>query len=94
MIKTSWLEALVIERLETKASRIDSLLEQNKNNWEETFYQTLARNFGFGLNSDPFEWLAKSLPIKLHSKTQKPTFTNRSLAFWTIGFITVKPSHR
>ncbi|MBP6231276.1 MAG: DUF2851 family protein [Paludibacteraceae bacterium] len=63
MLKISWLESLVIERLETKANRIEDLLEQNKNNWEETFYITLARSFGFGINNDPFEWLAKSLPL-------------------------------
>ena len=87
MIKTSWLEALVIERLETKASRIDSLLEQNKNNWEETFYQTLARNFGFGLNSDPFEWLAKSLPINYIAKHKNQLLQIEALLFGQSGLL-------
>ena len=41
-LKTSWLNRLTIERLEEKSNAIFESLEQNKNNWEETFYVTLA----------------------------------------------------
>ncbi len=54
----------MIERLERKSNEIIACLEKNKNDWEETFYQFLARNFGFKTNSQPFELLAKSLPYK------------------------------
>ncbi|MQY78274.1 MAG: DUF2851 family protein [Bacteroidetes bacterium] len=59
-----WLHKLMIERLERKSNEIIACLEKNKNDWEETFYQFLARNFGFKTNSQPFELLAKSLPYK------------------------------
>ncbi|MDH6534369.1 DUF2851 family protein [Parabacteroides sp. 52] len=58
-----WLAALLEERLERKTADILSLLEQYNNDWNEVFYITLTRNFGFGVNSDAFEWLAKSLPF-------------------------------
>lgn len=58
-----FLERLTIERLTEKTMDIEALLAANKNNIEETFYQVLARNFGFKLNSMPFEMLAKSLPL-------------------------------
>lgn len=59
-----WLEKLTIERLERKSAEINKALEQSKNNWEEVFYHKLARNFGFNLNAEPFELLARSLPLK------------------------------
>ena len=40
-----WFSSLMIERLESKTEDIVKLLEQNKNNWNETFYQLLARNW-------------------------------------------------
>lgn len=63
-----WLEKLLVERLERKSADILHELEQNKNNWEEAFYHKLARNFGFNLNAEPFELLAKSLPLNYLAK--------------------------
>ncbi len=87
IIKNTWLDALVIERLANKASRIDDLLEQNKNNWEETFYHTLARNFGFGLNNDPFQWLAKSLPLNHIAKHKNQLLQLEALLFGQSGLL-------
>lgn len=63
-----WKETLLIERLENKTENIKILLKKNNSNWEETFYQSLASNFGFKINSLPFELLAKSLPVKCLGK--------------------------
>ena len=63
-----WLERLLVERLERKSKEIFSLLEKNKNNWEETFYYLLAKNFGFKLNAQPFGELARSLPLSVLAK--------------------------
>ena len=41
----NWLDRLVIERLERKSAEIDAILINNKNNWEETFYQLLLKYF-------------------------------------------------
>ena len=54
---------MAVERLESKAENIQTQLQENKNNLEQTFYEQLARNFGFKTNADAFEMLAKSLPI-------------------------------
>ncbi|GHV49759.1 hypothetical protein FACS1894181_09410 [Bacteroidia bacterium] len=59
---STWVGALLVERLERKTKDILLLLEQYNNDWNEVFYITLARAFGFGINSDAFERLAKSLP--------------------------------
>ncbi|MEP7167979.1 MAG: DUF2851 family protein [Bacteroidota bacterium] len=86
----AWLERMVIERLEEKIIFIENLLSQNKNNWEETFYQCLARNFGFKLNSAPFELLAKSLPIKYLGKHKNNLLQIESMLFGQAGLLQEK----
>jgi hypothetical protein len=62
---SDWKNALLTERLERKTNTLLQLLDTYKDDWNEVFYITLARNFGFGINNDAFERLAKSLPLKL-----------------------------
>jgi len=59
-----WLTTLLMERLERKMLDIVTRFTNNRRDWNETFYITLMRSFGFGVNSDIFEQLAKSLPFK------------------------------
>ncbi|MDR1764072.1 MAG: DUF2851 family protein [Dysgonamonadaceae bacterium] len=59
-----WKSALLTERLERKTNNLLQLLKDYKNDWNTVFYITLSRNFGFGINNDAFERLAKSLPLK------------------------------
>ena len=82
-----WLEALMIERLEDKALRIKQELKQTQNNWEETFYRHLARNFGFKLNAEPFELLARSLPLKVLAKHKNDLMQIEALLFGQAGFL-------
>jgi len=67
---SDWKNALLIERLERKTNALLRLLDERKNDWNEVFYIALARNFGFGINNDAFERLAKSLPLKIIRKHQ------------------------
>lgn len=62
---TDWLETLSVERLQQKAERIKELNRLNYGDWEQTCFIMLARGLGFGLNGDPFEMLAKSIPLKI-----------------------------
>jgi len=82
-----WLGNVLVERLNEKAIYISKILEINKNNWEETFYQILARNFGFQVNAEPFEWLAKSLPLKYLAKHQSSLVQVEALLFGQAGFL-------
>lgn len=59
----SWLDDLSLERLERKCDEIYNHLKRFNHSWDEVFYVILTRNFGFGLNSPPFESLALSLPF-------------------------------
>lgn len=82
-----WFSSLMIERLESKTGEIVKLLEQNKSNWNETFYQLLARNFGMKTNALPFELLAKSLPLSILSKHKNDLFQTEALLFGQSGLL-------
>ncbi|MDR1332558.1 MAG: DUF2851 family protein [Tannerella sp.] len=60
----AWMAALLTERLERKTCGVFDLLAQYADDWNEVFYVMLTRSFGFGVNGDAFEWLARSLPFK------------------------------
>ena len=84
---SDWKAALLSERLERKASDIRNLLEQYGKDWNEIFYITLMRNFGFGANSDAFEWLAKSLPWKYILKHRNRPLQVEALLFGQAGLL-------
>ena len=58
-----WIDRLLIERLQSKTERISQILQSNQNNWEQAFYVTLCRAFGFGVNSDAMQQVAQYLPL-------------------------------
>ena len=78
---------LMIERLESKTDDILHKLEQNNNDWNETFYQVLARAFGFKVNALPFELLAKSLPLSVMGKHRNNLFQIEALLFGNAGLL-------
>lgn len=86
-ILNNWLDRLLVERLERKSNAITDLLKQNKNNWEETFYQMLARNFGQKINSEPFEQLAKQLPVSVLAKHKNNLLQIEALMLGTAGML-------
>ena len=83
----SWKNALLIERLERKYLEIENLLSRSNNHWEEAFYILLARNFGFGTNSQAFEQTAKSLPLSVLAKHKDNLFQLEALLYGQAGFL-------
>ena len=60
----SWMSALQTERLEQKTEAIKARVDRNNGSWEDGYFTTLARNYGFGINGDAFEMWANTLPLK------------------------------
>ena len=87
LIKLSMMEKALMSRLERKADEVKALYRQNENNWEETFYQLLSRNFGFKINAEPFFQLAKSLPLKTLLKQGDKLDQIEALLFGQAGFL-------
>jgi len=63
-----WKERLAAERLTRKAKGIFDVFEKSGHHWEETFWQLLARNMGAKVNSDAFQNMAETVPVKLLAK--------------------------
>ncbi|HYV92070.1 MAG TPA: DUF2851 family protein [Chitinophagales bacterium] len=85
-----WLHRLMIERLEEKTQPIIESLAENQNNWEDTFYQFIASAFGAKVNAEPFQMLARSLPVKVLAKHKSSLFQLETLLFGTAGFLDEK----
>ena len=85
--KTSWLERLLVERLERKSREVEGLLLRNKNDWELTFYQVLAGNFGFKVNEQPFQMLASALPLSIILKHRNNSFQVEALLMGQAGLL-------
>jgi hypothetical protein len=83
----NWLYRVEVERLEQKAEIIAKLLLDCKGGWDEAFYICLASNFGFKINSTPFEMLARSLPQQLLARYKDRPLQIESLIFGQAGFL-------
>jgi len=86
----NWLNRLVIERLEKKCERIESILKINNNNWEQTFYVLTAQYFGQKTNTQAFEWLAQNLPMQIIAKHKDKLSQIEALVLGTAGFLNQK----
>lgn len=82
-----FMHQLFLERLNDKTRFILKDLKENDYNWEITFYEYLARNFGFKTNALPFHILAKSIPIQLLAKLKSNLFQLEALLFGQAGFL-------
>ncbi|TAL62508.1 MAG: DUF2851 family protein [Bacteroidetes bacterium] len=89
---THWFDRLLIERLERKTLPIIDSLSENQNNWEETFYRHLAYGFGLKVNAQPFELLAKSLPLNILAKHKDSFLQIEALLFGQAGMLDPSPS--
>ena len=87
LTKNKWLERLAVERLERKSAAIQTALERNKEDWEETFWQFTARYFGSKVNAEPMEMLARSLPHRILAKHKNQLFQIEALLFGQAGFL-------
>jgi hypothetical protein len=83
----AWKERLIIERLEKKSELITNKLRQVNNNWEETFWQMLARGFGMKVNADAFEEMAKSLSVNILAKHKNQIHQLEALLLGQAGLL-------
>ena len=83
----NWLTRVLVERLEKRSTAVIAALEKNRGDWEETFYQFLAAQFGFKTNAVPFELMAKSLPQLTLAKHKNNPLQIEALIFGQAGFL-------
>lgn len=84
----SWMSALQMERFELKNAQLIERLRLCNNHWEDAFFVTLARNFGFGLNGDAFEtWAQNYIPLRAVDKHRDNLFQVEALFFGQAGIL-------
>ncbi len=87
IIKNLWIDRMLVERFEQKTEGIAAELQQNKNNWEETFYHTMAASFGLKVNLEPFKLLAKITPLQILAKHRNNLFQLEAILFGQSGLL-------
>lgn len=86
----AWLAALRSERFEQKTAVIRKRLERLNNHWEDAFFITLARNFGFGINGDAFEMWAYKLDLRAVDKHRDDPLQVEAIFFGQGGLLEEK----
>ena len=85
--RTNWLERLFFERLEKKANEVEFLLQKNKNDWEATFFQLLAKSFGLNTNGEAFLKMAENIPFQIIRKERFEVENLEALFFGFFGLL-------
>ena len=88
LLHDNWKSILLRDRMQKKADAIGQLLRLNHNAWEQSFYVTLAHNFGFHTNGLPFELLAKQTPLVFLQKHRNSLFQLEAMLYGQSGLLT------
>ncbi len=83
----SWLDRMIVERLQMKVEDVIQVLSQTGNDWEVTFYQRLLANFGLKVNDLPFGQLARNLPFQILLRHSDQLFQLEAILFGTAGLL-------
>ncbi len=82
-----WIDRMCFERMESKTARIETYLQENKNDWERTFFIALSRAFGFGVNAEVFERWAMSIPLNSIAHHRDNEFQVEAFFFGQAGML-------
>lgn len=83
----AWLSALQTERLERKTRDIEERVKRMNGSWEDAYFATLARNHGYGVNSEAFEEWAKTVPLSAVSHHRDDLFQIEALFLGQAGLL-------
>lgn len=89
LLQHSWMSYLQTERLQQKTEAIEARAKAAGGSWEQAFFTTLARNFGFGVNGDAFETWAMNLPLDAAAHHRDDPFQIEALFFGQAGLLNV-----
>lgn len=87
VIWSSWKARLIAERLQRRTSLIEQYLKETNGHWEEVFWWLLARNFGATVNSDAFEAVARSVPVRILAKHRRQIHQLESILIGQAGLL-------
>ena len=85
--KNSWLDRLIIERLESKTNIIEETLKNNKGDWNQTYLHFLMRYFGMKVNGDAMAILSSKTSFKIIQKEHHNLFSLEALLYGQAGYL-------
>lgn len=90
----SWLSALQTERLERKTKDIAARAEALAGNWEDAYFCTLARNYGFGTNSEAMEQWSRIVNLQAAAHHRDDLFQVQAIFLGQAGLLTIEGSRK
>lgn len=84
----AWMAALQTERLEQKTEAIAERARRLGGSWEDAYFMTLARNYGFGINGDSFEEWAAHIPLSAVGHHRDDLFQVEAIFMGQAGLLT------
>lgn len=87
LVVNDWLSSLAVERIQDKGRRILEINKTFAGDWKQTCFVIFARSLGFGLNSEAFEQLARSLPLNYIARHSDNIFQIEALLFGQAGML-------
>ena len=83
----AWMAALQTERLEQKTVAIQERARRCNDSWEDAYFMTLARNYGFGINGEAFEQWASYVPMSAVGKHRDDIFQIEAIFMGQAGLL-------
>lgn len=84
---SSFLSRLAVERIEEKANGIMHTFSLCNNLWDDTLFKTIARSFGFGIQSNVFEKWARNLDMNALGKHRDNLLQIEAIMFGQAGLL-------
>ncbi|MEO5906040.1 MAG: DUF2851 family protein, partial [Saprospiraceae bacterium] len=93
VIRSTWLERLMVERLESKTAYISSVFDRCARDWEQTFFVMLSRHLGSPANSDAMENLALKISLGILRKHGDRIDQIEAILFGVAGMLDKSVQH-
>lgn len=84
---TAMLDNALLQRLQRKASAVQTIYAEADSNWEETAYRLLSNNMGFKINAEPMSQLSRNVPLKALLKHRDTVFQLEAMLFGAAGLL-------
>lgn len=85
--RRAWLDELLRQRIQHRARRFSERMEHTHRDWEEAFYQSLARALGGRVNAEAMDMLARSIPLRVLLKHKHSLLQLEALLFGQSGLL-------
>lgn len=85
-----WKNRLATDRLQYKTKNVFQIFQQTGNNWEETMWLLVAKNFGGRMNGQLFQRVAETVPQKILAKHRNQLIAIEAILFGQAGMLSSK----